>query len=208
MKIEFQSVSKRFAYEWIFRDLNYTINASDKIGVIGPNGSGKSTLIRVLLGTIDPSQGKMAFAQNNKVISVNDLYSRVSFTAPYMGIPDNMTIEELLKFHFKFKKPKEGISLSEIPKLAYLDNNKHKLIRQFSSGMKQRFKLALAMCTQSDLLVLDEPTTNLDVEGKQWFQDTLEKYLDKRSLVIATNETDDLKLVDKKLNILDFKKKS
>ncbi len=208
MQIEFNDVSKRYAYEWIFRKLNYRIDASGRVGIIGPNGSGKSTLLKVLLATIDPSEGNVLYSVDGKNIPVNEVYEHVSFTAPYMGIPDNMTISELLSFHFKFKQLQEGLQLEDIPAIAYLDKNKHKLIRQFSSGMKQRFKLAMTFCTKSSILVLDEPTTNLDVEGKEWFHQMVETFLRERTLIIATNEKDDLRLVQDQLNIIDYKKKS
>ena len=208
MNIEFQSVSKRFAYEWIFRDVNYTIPSGSRLGIIGPNGSGKSTFLRVLLGTIDPSKGKVLYQAGDKVINANEVFQNFSFTAPYMGIPDNLTIEEAVKFHFKFRTVKADINPNDIPAIALLANNKKKLIRQYSSGMRQRFKLILAMATDSDILAFDEPTTNLDEEGKAWFQSNLKNYLGDRTLIIATNEKDDLALVSEKLNIIDYKKKS
>jgi len=184
MNIEFQSVSKRYAYEWIFRDVSYTINSGDKLGIIGPNGSGKSTFLRVLLGTVDPSKGKVLFSINNQEISAQDVFSHFSFTAPYMGIPDNLTLEESLRFHFKFREIADGMTIQDIADLAYLSNNKQK----------------------SRALILDEPTTNLDEEGKAWFQSLLKSHLNNRTLVIATNEKEDLALVDSKLNIMDYKK--
>ncbi|MDA9774672.1 ABC transporter ATP-binding protein [Saprospiraceae bacterium] len=208
MNIEFQSVSKRFAYEWIFRDVNYAIPSGSRLGIIGPNGSGKSTFLRVLLGTIDPSKGKVLYQAGDKVINANEVFQNFSFTAPYMGIPDNLTIEEAVKFHFKFRNVRDDINPNDIPEIALLANNKKKLIRQYSSGMRQRFKLILAMATDSKILVFDEPTTNLDEEGKTWFQSNLKKYLGARTLIIATNEKDDLALVSEKLNIIDYKKKS
>lgn len=205
MDINFQAVSKRFAYEWIFKKLDYTIDSGDHLGIIGPNGSGKSTLLRVLLGTIDPSQGKVSYSINKKKLPVVEVFQHISFAAPYMGIPDNLTIQESLRFHFKFRSLLEGLTIDEIPELAYLSNNKHKLIRQYSSGMQQRYKLALSICTHSNILVLDEPTTNLDDQGKEWFHDMISRYLGDRTLIIATNEKEDLKMCSKFLNILDYK---
>ena len=206
MRIEFQQVSKRFAYEWIFRNMDLNFQSGDSWGIVGPNGSGKSTFIRLLMGTLDPSVGSIQYRDiDGKSIHVNQVFNHFSFTAPYMDIPPNYTMDEIIKFHFSFRSPIEGLSPKSIISLSNLDKSKRKAIRQFSSGMKQRVKLALALCTDSDYVVLDEPTTNLDDSTKEWFHDLVKNQIQNRGLIIATNEKDDLLLCEKQVKIIDYK---
>lgn len=205
MKISFENVSKRFAYEWIFKNMNIEINSGDHTGITGPNGSGKSTFLRLLLGTVDPSEGKIIFSLQNKILPVSQVYNKFSFCAPYMDLPLNYTIDEILKFHLGFREKIDTIEIKQIIEIAGLVKSKNKAFKQFSSGMKQRFKLALCLCTESEIVVLDEPTTNLDEEGKAWFHDLIANYIGERTLIIATNEADDLKLCAKSIHILDYK---
>lgn len=207
MDITFQQVSKRFSYEWIFRNIDYTFSSGQKIGIIGPNGSGKSTFLRVLLGTVEPSSGKVMYFDQGTSIPVEQVYNKFSFAAPYMDLPGNFTMEEIIRFHFSFRKPQDNISAQQLIELAQLGASKRKYFNQFSSGMKQRFKLALAFCSESYVVVLDEPTTNLDSATKKWFEKLVEDRLKQRSLIIATNEPFDLQLCDTQFDIMNYKKK-
>lgn len=207
MDITFQQVSKRFSYEWIFRNIDYTFSSGQKIGIVGPNGSGKSTLLRLLLGTLEPSSGKVKFADEGHNIPVEKVYNKFSFAAPYMDLPGNFTMEEIIKFHFAFRTPIDKMQINDLIDLAQLSDSKRKQFNQFSSGMKQRFKLALAFSSQSSAVVLDEPTTNLDAATKAWFEKLVEDRLGQRSLIIATNEPFDLQLCDTQFDIMNYKKK-
>jgi ABC-type multidrug transport system ATPase subunit len=207
MKIVLENVSKRYGYEWIFRGIDYVIENSDKVAVIGPNGSGKSTLVRLLLGANDPSKGKLQFTVNNELVKIDDVNEKFSFTGPYMDLINNFTLKEMVKFHFSFRKTVDGVSPQDIAKIALLEKSKNKEIAKFSSGMQQRLKLSLALCSESSCVILDEPTTNLDEASKKWFEELLEKYLGGRTLIIATNESRDSSLCSRTLNIADFKAK-
>lgn len=206
MRIELNSVSKRFAFEWIFKDIKLTIEQGERIAIIGPNGSGKSTLLRVLMGALEPSNGKILFQDKaGKALDPNQVHKNLSFTAPYMDIPMDLTLDEMVRFHFTFKKPLDGINPSDIAQIAYLEKSKHKLLSHYSSGMLQRLKLSLAILSSSELLILDEATTNLDVDAKKWFRNMLNKHLAGRSLILATNEIEDLDLCDRQFNVQDYK---
>lgn len=206
MKIVLENVSKRYGYEWIFRDVNFVFSKSDKVAIIGPNGSGKSTLVRILLGANDPSKGKIFFSENDAEISADNVNDHFSFTGPYMDLISNFTLNEMVKFHFSFRELVAGVSRKDIADIALLSKAKYKELSKFSSGMQQRLKLTLALCSQSSCIILDEPTTNLDEDSKKWFEELLTKYLDDRILIIATNEKRDAQLCTRSLNIADFKK--
>jgi ABC-type multidrug transport system ATPase subunit len=207
MQIILDNVSKRYGYEWIFRNIDYTINEGDKIAVIGPNGSGKSTLIRLLLGANEPSTGKINYRISTQEIKAIDINDKFSFTGPYMDLVTNFTLSEIVKFHFSFRKIIDGMNPKEISNIALLEKSKNKEISKFSSGMQQRLKLSLALCSDSACVILDEPTTNLDEPSKVWFEELLEKYLLGRTLIIATNESRDSSLCSRTLNIAEFKSK-
>ncbi len=207
MKIILENVSKRFGYEWIFRSINFQFNSGSKIAVIGPNGSGKSTLVRLLIGANDPSKGSIEYFVEDQKIKVEDVNSHFSFTGPYMDLINNFNLKEMVKFHFSFRDAVDGIKTEEIADIALLSKAKNKEISKFSSGMQQRLKLTLALCSMSSCVILDEPTTNLDEPSKKWFEELLHKYLGDRTLIIATNESRDADLCESTLNIADFKKK-
>ncbi len=205
MQITLDKIAKRYGYEWIFRNIDFSIKTGDRIAITGPNGSGKSTLVRIILGALDPSHGKVNYEVDSAKVSVEDINDQFSFTGPYMDIIDNFTLDEMVKFHFSFRKPLEGISKKDIAAIALLDKSRKKEISKFSSGMQQRLKLTLALCSQSTAVVLDEPTTNLDEASKKWVEGMLETHLGNRTLIIATNEKRDADLCSRQLNIGDYK---
>ena len=205
MQITLVKIAKRYGYEWIFRNIDFSIKTGERIAITGPNGSGKSTLVKIILGALDPSHGKVNYEVDNANVSAEDINDQFSFTGPYMDIIDNFTLDEMVKFHFSFRKPLEGISKKDIAAIALLDKSRKKEISKFSSGMQQRLKLTLALCSQSAAVVLDEPTTNLDEASKKWVEQMLETHLGNRTLIVATNEKRDADLCTRQLNIGDFK---
>lgn len=206
MRIQLDKVSKRFGYEWIFRAIDFAIHPGDKVAIVGPNGSGKSTLLRLLLGANEPSKGTINYQVDDKVIKAESIHTYVSFAGPYMDVIHNFTLKEMVRFHFSFRDPVEGLSPKDIAEIALLSKSKNKEIAKFSSGMQQRLKLSLALCSKSSCVILDEPTTNLDEPSKKWFAELLDRYLGNRTLIIATNEERDAQLCSRTLNIADFKR--
>lgn len=188
LKIQLEEASKRFQYEWIFKNLNLELSSGNSLAVTGSNGSGKSTLLKCLSGAIPITSGKITYHLENQSISETDWFSYLSIAAPYMEVPEEFSLQELLDFHFKFKKSLDGISTAEIIKILYLDEHRQKQVGQFSSGMKQRVKLGLALFSDVPLVFLDEPTSNLDQKGIAWYQEMIAQYARDRVLVICSNE--------------------
>jgi len=205
MQIVLEKIAKRYGYEWIFRNIDFVIKSGEKVAITGPNGSGKSTLVKIILGAMDPSHGAIKYQVGDDEIAVANINDKFSFTGPYMDIISNFTLDEMVNFHFSFRKLTAGIAKKDISKIALLEKSRKKEIAKFSSGMQQRLKLTLALCSQSDAVVLDEPTTNLDEESKVWVENMLESYLGNRTLLVATNEKRDADLCTRQLNISDFK---
>lgn len=205
MKITAEKLGKRFNREWIFRNLDFTFEHGNTYAITGTNGSGKSTLLQILWGQLPQSTGTVKYELKDKEIPVTEIFQHLSIATPYMDLIDEFTLTEMVKFHFKFKKVRGHHSIDELINRMELTHARDKLISNFSSGMKQRLKLALAFYSDTSLIFLDEPSTNLDKRSTQWY---LENLLDlpKECLVfIASNQEHEYPADSIKLDIIGFK---
>jgi ABC-type multidrug transport system ATPase subunit len=206
MNIKIHSLSKRFNKEWIFKDLSLDITSGEKVGVIGSNGSGKSTFIKLLSAAELPSKGVIKYFDAETEIDAADIYRSINFTAPYIDLIEELSCKELIDFHLQFKTFQNGLTANAFTELVYLKDAEHKFIKNFSSGMKQRLKLGLAICTQSQVLLLDEPCSNLDTKGVKLYHDLMNNYNENRTTVIGSNEQiDELYQIEKTIRITDYK---
>jgi len=205
MKISLSDLGKRYNREWIFRHLNFEFDQHHRYAITGSNGSGKSTLLQILAGLIHYSEGKIVHELNGHEISSEKIYSQVAAAAPYIDMPDEFSFQELLAFHFKFKPLPRGISTNDIIEKSGLKKSAAKQIRFYSSGMKQRVRLALAFFSDTPLLLLDEPCTNLDAEGIRWYKDLIDKVANNRLLIISSNDPHEYETCDRTLSIESFK---
>jgi len=187
MKIILSDAGKRFNREWIFRHFDYQFSSSHAYAITGPNGSGKSTLLQFLAGALMPSEGKIAYYNKNGE-SVTEFYSLLSIAAPYLETVEEMTANEFFLFHHKFKPLVGGLSVSQILEKVGLLEAANKQIRYYSSGMKQRVKLAQAFFSDTPILLLDEPTTNLDLPGISLFHELVQDYCQERLVVVSSND--------------------
>lgn len=206
MIISLQAVSKRFNYDWIFRDLHYTFSAPKKIAVTGANGSGKSTLMRILSGQLSPSEGKVVFTMNNTTVELDHVYRHIAFAAPYMELIEDFSLQEQVRFQQKFKPLISGISIDQCIEIAQLFPHRNKLIKNYSSGMKQRVKLMLALCSDTPVVLLDEPATNLDAAGVAWYQDMIARFTAERMVVVSSNIEREYAFCEEILVIENYKK--
>jgi len=205
LEIQLQEVSKRFQYEWIFKNLNLSIPPGTSLAIIGGNGSGKSTLLKCLSGVIPVTSGKITFSNSQGRISESDWYSQLSISAPYLELPEEFTLQELVDFHFKFKNPLEDIQPKKLLEILYLESHASKPVSQFSSGMKQRLKLGLALFSDVPLILLDEPTSNLDKKGIAWYLDLIQAFQKGRTLIICSNDPREYEFCQQTLSIEDYK---
>lgn len=199
MRIKTHQLAKRFSNEWIVKNVNLNFESNFGYAITGPNGTGKSTLLKLLSGHLTPSKGHIEYTFNQSVPN-DEIYRYVAFAAPYIDLIEEFTLLEAIQFHQKFSPLPDNL-------LQVLNFHKAsgKQIRHFSSGMKQRLKLALAICSNRPILLLDEPSTNLDRQGVDWFHDLLENHKKNRLLIIASNVPEDLEVCDQSIHILDFK---
>ncbi len=187
MRITLTNVSKTFGREVVFRDLSHVFESGSRTAILGPNGSGKSTLLQVIAGALMPTSGKVVHELNGSLIEEEIVYRHISIAAPYLGLYEDLSLREAIAMHIRFKPLRTGIGVEELARVAYLEKNLEKPVRNFSSGMKQRLKLALAILSDTPLLLLDEPASNLDAQGIMWFRELLTKSLDDRTLLVASN---------------------
>ena len=205
MNITLENIGRRFNRDWIFRGIDYTFEAGNTYAILGPNGSGKSTLLQVLNSSLSPSAGKISYTEKGSDIEIEKIYRYNSLAAPYLELIEDFTLIEVIDFHFKFKVYKQGIGKKDVLDILALQNNKNKLLKYFSSGMKQRVKLALAFCSDTPMLMLDEPTANLDTQGIDWYLSLIQQFSRNRLTIICSNQEHEYIFCDRRLNINDYK---
>ncbi len=208
MQVTLTDIGKRFNRQWIFKGVNAVFEANKAYALVGNNGSGKSTLLQLIYNFQTISKGEISYHLENRSISEDDLIHQIAFAAPYLELIEEFTLNEMLTFHFGFFKLRAGSSLSEIITDCGLAGNENKFIKHFSSGMKQRLKLALSFYAESPLLLLDEPCSNLDEQGISWYRESIQKQLGMRTIIIASNQSFEHDFCDQVLNIADFRPKA
>lgn len=205
ISIQTEGLSKRFNREWIFKNLNYTFQSGNTYAITGPNGSGKSTLIQVLWGQLPQTSGHIKYKSGNVDIPVEEIFHHISVATPYMDLIEEFTLEEQLRFHFRMRAMRQGFTLESILDKLYLTHARDKNISNFSSGMKQRLKLGLAFYTESRILFLDEPGTNLDEQAFAWYLENLQELPPNQLRFIASNQRNEYPENAEVLNLANFK---
>lgn len=203
MQIILDNLGKRFNREWIFRRVNDQFESGKTYAVTGPNGSGKSTLLQVIAGAATLSEGKIVYTSEAGVLKDEDVYNHISIAAPYLELPEEMSGKEMIEFHASFKKMK--LSADELLRMSGLSASANKRIRSYSSGMKQRLKLALAFFTKAAVIFLDEPLTNLDEDGTALYNQWRKEYSAERIIFIGSNDPREYEGADAIISVSDYK---
>jgi ABC-type multidrug transport system ATPase subunit len=202
MQISLQQASKRFNKEWIFRNLDYTFELGQHYALIGNNGSGKSTLLQIIAGYSSLTKGTIQWSGNDHTT----IFQQLSFAAPYLELVEEFTTMEQFDFHATFKTLQSSISVNDIIERIGLKNSANKQIRYFSSGMKQRLKLALAILSDTPLLLLDEPCSNLDKEGYQLYSELIQQFAQHKLIIVGSNDPQEYAFCNQQVNLMDYKK--
>lgn len=191
-RLSVSDLSKRFGSRKVFSGVSFDVLTGETLAVVGPNGSGKSTLLMTLLGEIRPSKGAVTFADDGGVLTETVLQRTTSLVSPYLNLYDSLSGEENLVFFSQVAGAHvTGKEINALLCRVGLEGRGSDLVRAYSSGMKQRLKYALALMNQPEFLFLDEPTSNLDEDGKKIVYNIIEEYGRRAVVVIATNETED-----------------
>lgn len=205
--ITVKQLGKRFNREWIFRNFDYTFQAGNTYAIVGPNGSGKSTLLQVLWGQLPPSAGELIYTDSKQQqIPIDEIFKLLTIATPYLDLIEEFTLVEHLRFHFKLKSSRGGLTENDILDKMELNHARDKYIGNFSSGMRQRVKLALAFFTEASLIFLDEPTTNLDQHAIGWYHQQLNDLPKDTTIFVASNLVTEYPDHAHKISIMDFKK--
>jgi len=202
MNITLEGIGKRFNNrEWVIKNLSTSFEQNNTYAITGANGSGKSTLTRMIAGITVPSTGLIKYEYEGKQIEIDQFYQHLTYASPYLDLVEEFTLEELLNFHFKFKKIRTGFTKDELIKKMYLEDSKTKYVSNFSSGMKQRLKLGLALFSQASVTLLDEPTSNMDEKGAEWYTEQIASIMGSRMLIIASNQPFEYKITDRIIDL-------
>lgn len=202
MKISLQHVGKRFNRDWIFRRCSFDFLPGRSYAITGANGSGKSTILQVIAGAASHNEGEVVYTDADGNL-LTDIYTQIAIAAPYLELVEEMTATEMLNFHAGFKQL--TLPVHPILEAVQLENASNKQIRYFSSGMKQRLKLAQAFFSDTPVLLLDEPTTNLDRDGIQLYRQLLQSQLGKRLIIISSNVKEEYDFCEEIVDISQYK---
>jgi ABC-type multidrug transport system ATPase subunit len=233
MTISLSDAGKRYNREWIFRHFTYKFEEGNSYAIIGPNGSGKSTLLQVISGAVHASEGSLKYqsavsslpagrqvgsqqavetrhslpvpGSHKSEIVPEAIYDQVSICAPYLEVVEEMTLKEFFKFHNEFKPLLPGLSIEKIISMLGLEKAANKQIRYYSSGMKQRVKLAQCIFSDVPVVLLDEPCTNLDNAGFELYQQLIKEYCTNRLVIVSSNDETEYRFCEYKINITDYK---
>jgi len=223
MTISLSDAGKRFNRDWVFRHFNYAFTSANSYAIVGPNGSGKSTLLQSIGGAIGLSEGKVVVngsasdvrretsdvsgsSRQQSENTTENTYQYISIAAPYLEVIEEMTVTEFLHFHQAFKPLLPALSVEEIIEATGLGNAAHKQIRYYSSGMKQRVKLAQAIFSDVPVILLDEPCTNLDSTGIALYQQLINTYCKQRLVIVSSNDEAEYGFCEAKINMIEYKK--
>ncbi len=204
--VQAKGLKKTFGRRLIFNDINFDLSSNSIFGITGVNGSGKSTLIKIIAGINSPTSGKIIYKNDEKTIESEKLHNFIGFVSPYLVLYDEFSAWENLNYFanirdIQFNKEKINHLLNKF----LLYNRKDDLLKTYSSGMKQRMKFIFALMHSPKLILLDEPTSNLDDEGKESVYQIIENEGKENIIIVASNEKSDLQFCKEKLKLEDFK---
>jgi ABC-type multidrug transport system ATPase subunit len=225
MKISLINAGKRFNRDWIFRNIHQEFISGTAYAITGPNGSGKSTLLQVIGGAMMMSEGNVKYeigparrdetanvkrqaetGDQIKEVDVDKAFRYISIAAPYLELIEEMSLLEFLQFHMQFKPFLPAMGISETIDAIGLKPAANKQIRFYSSGMKQRVKLAQAIFSDVPCVLLDEPCTNLDAAGIDLYHRLIRDYCNNRLVIVSSNDEQEYSFCQERIHITDYKK--
>ena len=202
MRIVLNNIGKYFGERKIFSKINFEISSGSSVAITGPNGSGKTTLMRIISGLLNPTEGTVAYFDNEVKIDQKERFKNIGLVGPYLELYQELTAMENLKFFSRMKRIKNDEKIiNELLVKMKLDGHEFDLVKNYSSGMKQRLKYIFALLDSPRILLLDEPTSNLDKQGIKTVYEIMEHQKSRGILIIATNDESDLKYGDRQIAI-------
>ncbi len=173
---------------------------------IGPNGSGKSTILNAIAGLISPTKGKIIHKNSGGEVIPEKLHNHIGFVSPYLVLYEEFTAWENLNIFSKIREISfDKDYAKDLLSRFLLYNRRDDLVKTYSSGMKQRMKFIFALIHNPELLIFDEPTSNLDDEGKNSVYGIIEDKSKESIIIIASNDKADLDLCSQILDLKTYK---
>lgn len=201
-RIEVDNLGKRFGERKVFSKISFDLKAGESIAIVGRNGSGKSTLLKVLLSLLIPTRGSVLYLKDSEPMDEAQIRQSVSFVAPYLNLYDHLTAEENIKFFTAMTGDSiTGKEINNLMERVGLEGRGMDFVYGYSSGMKQRLKYAVALLKKPSFLFLDEPTSNLDDDGKKIVFDLIEEYRQNAIIIVATNENEEYNLAQRQCRV-------
>lgn len=202
ISLEVKNLAKSFGFRKVFQGVNFLLKDRESLVIVGRNGSGKTTLLRILAGLLRPSKGEVIICSEGRTVKGVERKKQLGFVAPDLCLYDELTALENLEFLSKvqglhFSKQKLRGKIED----AGLKDRGDDLVSSYSSGMKQRLKYALALLNAPQVLLLDEPGSNLDEAGILLLDKIVEEQKGRGILILATNDKRETKYGDKVLNL-------
>lgn len=206
MTINIDNAAKWYDRETVFKNLTYHFHSGNQYAILGPNGSGKSTLLMVLGGYITPNKGTITYKDNDQHhVPIENIYQYIAIVAPYLELMEEFTLFEQIHFQQHFRPFLSGFDPNGVLAELGLEGHQDKEIRNLSSGMRQRLKLALCILSDAHILMMDEPLMNLDQKGQDWFHVLVDKFLGNRLVVVCSNREEEYAFCKEQLLVTDFK---
>ncbi len=204
--VEANELNKTFGRRLIFNGINFRYDESGVFGISGPNGSGKSTLVKIIAGLISPTKGKIIHKNSDNEIIPEKLHNHIGFVSPYLVLFEEFTAWENLNICSKIRDTNlDKDYAKDLLNRFLLYNRKDDLVKTYSSGMKQRMKFIFALIHHPELLIFDEPTSNLDDEGKNSVYGIIKDKSKESIIIIASNDKADLDLCPEILDLKTYK---
>lgn len=201
MEVTLQKLGKKFSRRWVFQGLTERIPTGGKCALIGYNGSGKSTLLQIISGARVPTSGSVRYRLRGKEVPLDRVFREMGIAAPYIDLVEELTLPEFFRFHGKFREMLNGIDYRSFKEALQYSFRDDQALKSFSSGMKQRVKLAITFLSNNTLVLLDEPCSNLDAQGRNWYRFLVDEYLGSRTLIIASNDSFEYEMADQKISL-------
>ena len=204
--VEANELNKTFGRRLIFNGINFKYDESGVFGISGPNGSGKSTLVKIIAGLISPTKGRIIHKNSEDEIIPEKLHNHIGFVSPYLVLYEEFTAWENLNIFSKIREINlDKDYAKDLLNQFLLYNRRDDLVKTYSSGMKQRMKFIFALIHNPELLIFDEPTSNLDDEGKNSVYEIIEDKSKESIIIIASNDKADLDLCSQILDLKIYK---
>tara|TARA_Y100000992_G_C21243143_1_gene481788 strand:- start:245 stop:982 length:738 start_codon:yes stop_codon:yes gene_type:complete len=194
--IEVKNLSKTYKSKKAVKNINFTINQNEIVGLLGPNGCGKTTTIGMILGLLKPSSGQVLINGINIEKNKISLLHKMNFISPYIELPKKLKVQQNLIVYGKLYNVKNlNERIEYLASKLRLNDLLNKVTGELSSGQKNRVSLAKALINDPSVLLLDEPTASLDPETGDFVRTFLEKYKKEKklSILLASHNMDEVK---------------